>query len=93
MGFLRSQAAPIYHHIYVSDKCYEIIPKSKGFMWLYEAALPYVEAVFYRTAPFEGQNPITPRKTKCPKNKAHFTMAFFTPMSSPLVPLGFHRPN
>jgi len=23
---------------------YEIILKSKGFMWLYEAALPYVEA-------------------------------------------------
>jgi CO2 hydration protein len=23
-------------------------------MWLYEAALPYVEAVFYRTSPFRG---------------------------------------
>jgi len=25
------------------------IPKSEGFTWLYEAALPYCEAVFYRT--------------------------------------------
>jgi hypothetical protein len=31
-----------------------LFPKSKGFTWLYEAALPYVESVFYRTAPFRG---------------------------------------
>ena len=45
---------PIYHNVYIRGECYEIIPKSKGFMWLYEAALPYVEAVFYRTSPFRG---------------------------------------
>jgi CO2 hydration protein len=53
-GIFAISGRPIYHHVYIRGKCYEIIPKSKGFMWLYEAALPYVEAVFYRTAPFRG---------------------------------------
>ena len=53
-GIFAVAGRPIYHHVYVGDECYEIIPKSKGFTWLYEAALPYVEAVFYRTAPFRG---------------------------------------
>ena len=53
-GIFAIAGRPIYHHVYVKGECYEIIPKSKGFTWLYEAALPYVEAVFYRTAPFRG---------------------------------------
>jgi len=53
-GIFAVAGRPIYHHLYVGDECYEIIPKSAGFTWLYEAALPYVEAVFYRTAPFRG---------------------------------------
>jgi CO2 hydration protein len=53
-GIFAIAGRPIYHHVYIRGKCYEIISKSKGFMWLYEAALPYVEAVFYRTSPFRG---------------------------------------
>ena len=53
-GIFAVAGRPIYHHVYIGDECYEIIPKSKGFTWLYEAALPYVEAVFYRTSPFRG---------------------------------------
>lgn len=53
-GIFAIAGRPIYHHVYIRGECYELIPKSKGFTWLYEAALPYVEAVFYRTAPFRG---------------------------------------
>ncbi len=53
-GIFAVAGRPIYHHVYIGDECFEIIPKAKGFTWLYEAALPYVEAVFYRTAPFRG---------------------------------------
>ena len=28
---------PIFHHLYIGEDCYEIIPKSEGFTWLYEA--------------------------------------------------------
>ena len=53
-GIFAIAGRPIYHHVYIKGECFEIIPKSKGFTWLYEAALPYIEAVFYRTAPFRG---------------------------------------
>ena len=53
-GIFAIAGRPIYHHVYIKGECFEVIPKSKGFTWLYEAALPYVEAVFYRTAPFRG---------------------------------------
>lgn len=53
-GIFAIAGRPIYHHVYIREECYEIVSKSKGFMWLYEAALPYVEAVFYRTSPFRG---------------------------------------
>lgn len=51
-GIFAVPGRPIYHHAYIRRECYEIIPKSKGFTWLYEAALPYVEAVFYGTVTF-----------------------------------------
>jgi CO2 hydration protein len=53
-GIFAIAGRPIYHHVFIRGECYEVIPKSKGFTWLYEAALPYVEAVFYRTSPFRG---------------------------------------
>ncbi|MBC8120284.1 MAG: CO2 hydration protein, partial [Gemmatimonadaceae bacterium] len=51
---------------------YEIIPKSKGFTWLYEAALPYVEAVFYRTAPFRGTKSYNAQAKQVPEDQQDF---------------------
>ena len=63
---------PIYHHIYVGDECYEVIPKSKGFTWLNEAALPYVEAIFYRTAPFRGTKSYNAQAQQVPSEQKDF---------------------
>jgi len=63
---------PIYHHVYIKGECYEIIPKSKGFTWLYEAALPYVEAVFYRTAPFRGTKSYNAQAHQVPLEQKDF---------------------
>jgi CO2 hydration protein len=63
---------PIYHHVYIDGECYEIIPKSKGFTWLYEAALPYVEAVFYRTAPFRGTKSYNAQAKEVPDEQKDF---------------------
>ena len=41
-GIFAVAGRPIYHHVYIDGECFEIIPKDKGFMWLYDAALPYV---------------------------------------------------
>lgn len=71
-GIFAIAGRPIYHHVYIGDKCYEIIPKSKGFTWLYEAALPYVESVFYRTAPFRGTKSYNAQANQVPNEQKDF---------------------
>lgn len=71
-GIFAIAGRPIYHHVYIGDECYEIIPKSKGFTWLYEAALPYVEAVFYRTAPFRGTKSYNAQAQQVPSDQKDF---------------------
>ncbi len=63
---------PIYHHVYIRGELHEIIPKSCGFTWLFEAALPYVEAVFYRTAPFRGTKSYNAQAKQVPENQKDF---------------------
>jgi CO2 hydration protein len=71
-GIFAISGRPIYHHVYIRGECFEIIPKSKGFMWLYEAALPYVEAVFYRTAPFRGTKSYNAQAGQVPTEQKDF---------------------
>ncbi|MFP4651928.1 MAG: CO2 hydration protein, partial [Phormidium sp.] len=71
-GIFAVASRPIYHHVYIRGECYEIIPKSKAFTWLYEAALPYVEAVFYRTAPFRGTKSYNAQANQVPQEQKDF---------------------
>ena len=71
-GIFAVAGRPIYHHVYINGECLEIIPKSEGFTWLYEAALPYVEAVFYRTAPFRGTKSYNAQASQVPSKQADF---------------------
>ncbi|MEM7726905.1 MAG: CO2 hydration protein [Cyanobacteria bacterium P01_A01_bin.45] len=71
-GIFAIAGRPIYHHVYVGDECYEVIPKSKGFTWLYEAALPYVEAIFYRTSPFRGTKSYNAQAKQVPSEQKDF---------------------
>ena len=71
-GIFAVAGRPIYHHVYIGEECIEIIPKSEGFTWLYEAALPYVEAVFYRTAPFRGTKSYNAQAGQVPSEQADF---------------------
>lgn len=71
-GIFAIAGRPIYHHVYIKGECFEIIPKSKGFTWLYEAALPYVEAVFYRTSPFRGTKSYNAQAKQVPDVQSDF---------------------
>lgn len=71
-GIFAVAGRPIYHHVYIGDECFEIIPKSAGMTWLYEAALPYVEAVFYRTTPFRGTKSYDAQAHQVPREQADF---------------------
>jgi CO2 hydration protein len=71
-GIFAVAGRPIYHHVFIRGECFEIIPKSEGFTWLYEAALPYVEAVFYRTSPFRGTKSYNAQANQVPADQADF---------------------
>ena len=71
-GIFAVAGRPIYHHVFIRGECFEIIPKSEGFTWLYEAALPYVEAVFYRTSPFRGTKSYNAQAYQVPADQADF---------------------
>ena len=71
-GIFAVAGRPIYHHVYIRGECYEIVPKSQGFMWLYEAALPYVEAIFYRTTPFRGTKSYNAQAHQVPEAQKDF---------------------
>lgn len=71
-GIFAVAGRPIYHHVYVGDECFELIPKSAGFTWLYEAALPYVEAIFYRTSPFRGTKSYNAQAGQVPAEQTDF---------------------
>ncbi|MEO1801100.1 MAG: CO2 hydration protein [Cyanobacteria bacterium J06629_2] len=71
-GIFAVAGRPIYHHVYIGNECFEIIPKSKGFTWLYEAALPYVEAIFYRTSPFRGTKSYNAQAKQVPDEQKDF---------------------
>ncbi|MEL6353190.1 MAG: CO2 hydration protein [Cyanobacteria bacterium J06627_28] len=71
-GIFAVAGRPIYHHVYIDGECFEIIPKSAGFTWLYEAALPYVEAIFYRTAPFRGTKSYNAQAKQVPAEQPDF---------------------
>ncbi len=71
-GIFAVAGRPIYHRVNIRGEWYDIIPKSKGFTWLYEAAFPYVEAVFYRTSPFRGTKSYNARAKQIPAEQADF---------------------
>jgi CO2 hydration protein len=71
-GIFAVAGRPIYHHVFIGGACFEIIPKGEGFTWLYEAALPYVEAVFYRTSPFRGTKSYNAQAGQVPADQADF---------------------
>jgi CO2 hydration protein len=71
-GIFAVAGRPIYHRVRIRGEWYDIVPKSKGFTWLYEAAFPYVEAVFYRTSPFRGTKSYNAQANEVPTNQLDF---------------------
>jgi CO2 hydration protein len=53
-GLVEAANKPIFYSVKLKGQDYEIIPKSAGFTFLMETAVPYVEAVFFRSFPFMG---------------------------------------
>lgn len=53
-GLVEAASAPITYAVPIDGKTYDIIPQSVGLTFLMDTAVPYVEAVFFRSFPFFG---------------------------------------
>ncbi|MDX2243933.1 MAG: CO2 hydration protein [Leptolyngbyaceae cyanobacterium bins.302] len=53
-GLVEAADKPITYAVKIGDRDYEIIPASLGAKFLMDTAVPYVEAVFFRSFPFMG---------------------------------------
>jgi CO2 hydration protein len=53
-GLVEAASKPIDYTVKIGGQAYEIMPESAGLTFLMDAAVPYVEAVFFRSFPFRG---------------------------------------
>lgn len=53
-GLVAAAAVPYIYKVAIAGKDYEIVPASANLSFLMDTAVPYVEAVFFRSFPFRG---------------------------------------
>ncbi len=53
-GLVAAAGNPIFYSVDINGIAYDLVPKSAGLTFLADAALPYVEAIFFRGTPFLG---------------------------------------
>ncbi len=53
-GLVAAAGNPLTYSVEVGGQHYDLIPKSAGLIFISDAAVPYVEAVFFRGTPFPG---------------------------------------
>lgn len=63
---------PLTYAVTLKGKTYEIIPASVGLTFLSDAAIPYVEAVFFRSFPFFGTVSYNAQRGQVPAEQSDF---------------------
>jgi CO2 hydration protein len=53
-GLVAAAAVPYVYKVNINGSDYDIVPKSANLSFLMDTAVPYVEAVFFRSFPFRG---------------------------------------
>jgi CO2 hydration protein len=71
-GLVAAASQPITYQVEIRKQVYEIIPKSAGLTFLMDAAVPYVEAVFFRSFPFLGTVSYNAQACQIPREQERF---------------------
>lgn len=71
-GLVEAANQPITYAVEIDGKTYEIIPASAGLTFLMDTAVPYVEAVFFRSFPFFGTVSYNAQAAQISPNQADF---------------------
>lgn len=72
-GLVDNAALPITYAVKIGDRTYEIIPESAGLQFLMDAAVPYVEAVFFKSFPFMGTVSYNAQARQIPLEQERFS--------------------
>jgi CO2 hydration protein len=71
-GLVDAADKPLVYSVPIGNRSYEIVPQSAGLTFLMDAAVPYVEAVFFRSFPFFGTVSYNAQAEQVPKEQAKF---------------------
>jgi CO2 hydration protein len=71
-GLVAAASQPITYTVQIHGQPYDIIPESAGLTFLMDTAVPYVEAVFFRTFPFFGTVSYNAQAQQISRNQSDF---------------------
>ena len=72
-GLVAAASLPITYAVTLRNQKHEIIPASAGLTFLADAAIPYVEAVFFRGTPFSGTVSYNAQSHQIPPDQSRFS--------------------
>ncbi len=71
-GLVAAASNPITYSVDINGQTYDLMPKSAGLTFLMDVAVPYVEAVFFRGAPFLGTVSYNAQADQIPAEQGRF---------------------
>jgi CO2 hydration protein len=71
-GLVAAASQPITYGVNIKGQQYQIIPESVGLTFLADTAVPYVEAIFFRGAPFPGTVSYNAQAQQIPSEQNRF---------------------
>ncbi|MFQ3678915.1 MAG: CO2 hydration protein [Pseudanabaenaceae cyanobacterium] len=72
-GLVAAAAKPLVYQIRVRGQTYDLLPAKAGLTFLADAAVPYVETVFFRSFPFRGTVSYNAQAGSISRDLAEFT--------------------
>ena len=72
-GLVSNASLPITYAVKIDDRTYDIIPESAGLTFLMDTAVPYVEAVFFKSLPFMGTTSYNAQARQIPIEQDRFS--------------------
>lgn len=72
-GLVADASLPITYAVKIGEETFEIIPESAGLTFLMDTAVPYVEAVFFRSFPFMGTISYNAQARQIPLDQERFS--------------------
>ncbi len=72
-GLVANASLPITYAVKIGNETFDILPKSANLMFLMDTAVPYVEAVFFKSLPFMGTVSYNAQARQIPTDQERFS--------------------